>query len=278
MSLKTEIESTISQAVEVIAGAASLDVDTRLEPEDRLLSNEFGALPLDSEYTEGPLVRIMITDFANVGEEFGDEANRVTQLLYGITIAGITRLCDNPGESGQIGSDTEEIVRLHLQHLTFDIETAYDEGRNSYATELRFQGSSFDTSTVSGRQTAPVVEAAVPLVGNSGTGTLRVDADQAYAGRQDETLTVSVVTPNTAPNVNTGLTIRFRVGSGSWSSPIPVGNNPVPLAFNIWVLMSVTGIVSAGDAWTIHARTNELYSIGMWVQSWVMSAEATAVF
>jgi hypothetical protein len=266
MSLKTEIEQTISDAIDIIAGRTSPEVDPLLAIEDRIGNNEISALPTDADYTQGPLVRVMITDHATLGEEFGDESNRVS------------RMCTSPSESGQISSDTEEIIRLHLQHLTFDIETAYENGSNSYATELRYQGSSFDTSTVSGRQTAPQVEVPVPVVGNSGAGTLRVDADQAFSGRQNETITVQVVTPNATPDSVTGLSVRYKVGNGAWSSAIPLGKNPTPIVYNVHVQMAISGTVAAGDSWTIQARTSELYSIGLWVQSWVMSAEATAIF
>jgi hypothetical protein len=278
VSLKTEIESTLSDAIEVIAGAGSLDVDTNLNTEDRLLNTKFGALPMDSEFAEGPFTRVVVENNVVETEEFGNPSGRVSTILFAITVAGMTRLCNHPTEAGVVAGDTEEIIRLHLQDLAFDIETSYGAGRVSYASELQYRGASYEVGTISGRQTAPVVEAPVPSLGNSGHGVLRINPDQAFSGRQSETITVQVVTPNLTAGVSTGLTIRYKIDSGAWSNPIPVGNGFVPLAHNIFIAIAVTGIVSVGDAWTIQAKTSQLYSVGMWVQAWVMRAEATAVY
>jgi hypothetical protein len=253
MSLKTQIETTIAAAIQEIAGA---------------------------DYSLGPLVRVVIESHATEGEEFGTPSERVSTLRFGLNVAGITALHDDPSQAGQAASDVEEIIRLHLQHLAFDIETSYGDGRHSYATELQYLGSNFDVGTISGRQTAPVIEAPQPQAGNSGGLTLTVDPDEAYSGPVSSLLSVKVVTPNSAPGSVAGLTLAYKIDSGPWSNPLPVGSGFVPLAYNIFARAATSGSAPAqpDDTWTIQAKTSQLFSIGMWVQSWVMIAEAIAVY
>jgi hypothetical protein len=278
MSLKTQIENTIAAAIQEVAGAGSAEADPNIAPDELIGSVKSSAYPTDAEYSLGPLVRVVIESHATDGEEFGSPSERVSTLRFGISVAGITGLHSDPSEAGQAASDVEEILRLHLQHLAFDIDTAYGEGRHSYATELQYLGTQFEVGTISGRQTAPVVEAPVPAAGNSGALVLRIDPDEAYSGPVSETLTVQVVTPNTALHSNTGLTIRYQIDSGAFSAPIPVGAKFVPLADNIYVTAVPQKRAVAGDTWTIQARSSQLLSIGMWVQSWIMIAEAVAVY
>jgi hypothetical protein len=278
MSLKTEIENTIAAAIDLIAGADSPQVDPDLAPDLLIGSVKSSAYPTDAEYAQGPLVRVVIESHATQSEDFGSPDMRVSNLLFGISVAGITGLYADPSAAGEAASDVEEIIRLHLQHLAFDISTTYGEGRHSYATELQYKGTQFEVGTISGRQTAPVVEAPVPASGNSGALILRIDPDEAYAGAVSRLYTVEVVTPNVAAGANTGLTIRYKADSEPFSAPLAVGVNPVPLADNIYVTSQALAVAAAGDSWTIQARASQLHSLGMWVQSWLMVAEAIAVF
>jgi hypothetical protein len=278
MSLKTAIENTIAEAIDLIAGADSLQADPHIPAAELIGSIKSSAYPTDAEYSLGPLVRVVIESHATDGEDFGSPDMRVSNLIFGISVVGITALYDDPSEAGQAASDVEEIIRLHLQHLAFDIDTSYDEGRHSYATELQYKGSQFEVGTLSGRQTAPVVVAPVPAVGNSGALILRIDPDEAYAGLVSRLYTVEVVTPNGAAGTNTGLTIRYKADSEPFSAPLPVGVNRVPLADNIYVTSQALAVAAAGDSWTIQAKASQLHSVGMWVQTWLMVAEAIAVF
>jgi hypothetical protein len=278
MSLKTQIESTIAAAIQLIAGADSVEADPNLPPDELFGSIKTSAYPTDADYSRGPLVRVVIESHASAGEEFGSPEERVSIMRFGISVAGITGLHDDPSEAGQTASDVEEIIRLHLQHLAFNIETTYGEGRHAYATELQYLGTNFEVGTITGRQTAPVVEAPVPAAGNSGALTLQIDPDEAYAGQVSASYTVEVVTPNTTPTSPTGLTIRYKADSEPFSAPLPVGAGFAPLSNNVWVQALPQGLAQPGDAWTIQAKASQLHSIGMWVQSWIMVAEAIAVF
>jgi hypothetical protein len=278
MSLKTQIETTIAAAIQLIAGADSVEADPNIPPDELFGSIKPSAYPTDAEYSRGPLIRVVIESHASGGEEFGSPEERVSILRFGISVAGITALHDDPSEAGQAASDVEEVVRLHLQHLAFNIDTTYGEGRHSYATELQYLGTQFEVGTISGRQTAPVVEAPVPVAGNSGALALRIDPDEAYSGPVSSRYTVEVVTPNLAATSPTGLTIRYKVDNEPFSDPLPLGGGFAPLGDNIFVAASPSAIATPGDAWTIQAKTSQQHSIGMWVQSWIMVAESVAVF
>jgi hypothetical protein len=278
MSLKNALEDSLSDAIAEVLLYSSPSVDPDLAVDERLLSVSGGTMPYDQDLSRGPLARVMVPAMTPNTEEFGTPDQRVVTLDFTIQVTGTTGVYTSQGAANRAASNIEEILRLRLANLAFSIETNYSDEKLSYAGILSWQGSAFDSITMSGRQTAPVIGSPAPQAGHSGNVSLLVDPAHAYMGVADEQYQVEVVAPNVTAGKVAGLTYRYKEGSGAWSSAISASAGFNPLTKDIYVQFVPTGIASPGDAWTIDAKVSQLRFVAAFAQTWNMLAESVAVY
>ncbi len=280
-ALKPLIEQRIASVVADLCAASSSNVTSYLPVAQRLKEVTTGYLLKSEDTGRGALVRVAMENAAKLVDEFGlGEEERKILEKGNVTVAGVTNRFATAQEAADAGALLEALIRLRLLSLSLTgIEADFTGIGKESATIWNYIDRSFPSpEIITGNQPSPVVASPVANGGNSSTGTISSQANGAYSGQSAATFTVQIVTGNTTPGNLTGLTFKWKKGSGAFSSPIAATGSYQTLSNNVQVRFALTTGQSfiANDSWTISASTSGTEYAQIFIQSWNVIIETTS--
>jgi hypothetical protein len=280
-ALKTEIEQFLAATILDFAGQGSPDVDPDLSPAQQLKLSDWGYGLLPQDRTRGPLVRSEVIQYVKNTDQIGQgPAHRSVIAYANISIEGVSAVNTDPQLASKDRNNIEAVVMLDLLKTPdLNIHSTFSSGnKQEYVAILNWLSTDFSLLMTTSPEGGPVINSPVANGGNTSTGTFSDDTSAAYTAPADYIYTIQVVTANTAPGSLTGLTFKWKRGSGSFSSPVAATGSYQALSDGIKILFTVAtgqGFI-ANNSWTISAKVKGLAYVGQFQQKWQTVIEMVA--